>query len=370
MSTSYRPRRAAGTGRGPFVALGVQIVAVLAVLGAAGVFLVRTQAVTLVDDGAPRQLRSYADTVGGLLRQAGVSLGPHDKVRPGAGSRPGQRVVIGRGRPVTLTVDGKRRHRYVTDRTVTALLATLGLADSPTRVDGADNGRIPRSGAHLAIRTRKHVTVVADGKKHRYTTYAATVRELLADKHVTLTSHDETEPAAGHTLADVTKVSVFRVTRKTVTETTTVKAPVKTEKRDNWMLDQKSVVDAGRDGKRRERVRYTYRDGKKYKRTVLSHKDLVTVQPRVVAKGTTPYPPDDTGLNWAGLAQCESGGDPHSVSANGQYHGLYQFSVDTWQRMGGIGVPSEATPREQTYRAIKLYKTSGKGQWPVCGANL
>jgi hypothetical protein len=52
------------------------------------------------------------------------------------------------------------------------------------------------------------------------------------------------------------------------------------------------------------------------------------------------------------------------------YHGLYQFSVDTWQRTGGIGLPSEATPREQTYRAILLYKRSGAGQWPHCGRYL
>lgn len=370
-SPDYRPRRAAkGLRQGPFVALGIQVVAVLAVLAAAGAFVLRTHDVTIVDDGAARTVATRAGSVSALLHQAGLTIGKHDTVRPAPGASVGDRVVIGRGRPVRLTLDGKRSTRYVTSRTVHALLATLGLADRPTRVDGPAGGAIPRAGAAVTIRTRKHVTVVVDGKTTRYTTYAATVRELVADEHLRLAADDQTEPAAGHTLAGVTRVSIFRVTTRTTTETVTVKAPVKTEKRGDWMLDQQEVVDSGRDGKRKQKVEYIYRDGKKWRKKVLSSKELVSAKPRVVAKGTTPYPPDDTGLNWDALAQCESGGNPHSVSANGQFMGLYQFSQDTWNRMGGIGRPSDATPREQTYRAIQLYKAAGKDQWPVCGANL
>ncbi|MGA8116263.1 MAG: transglycosylase family protein [Actinocatenispora sp.] len=372
MSTAYRPRRAS-TARyawKPYAALGVQIVAIIAVLGAGGFFLFRTQQVTIVDDGAARHLRSYAGTVGALLRQAGLRLGPHDDVRPGRTATPGSKVVIGRGRRVALTVDGRHTNPWLTVRTVPGLLAKLHLTHTPTQVDGSDGGTIPRSGAQVTVRTRKHVSVVVSGHRTSYTTYAATVRELIADKHLRLAANAETDPVAGHTLAGVTSVSVFRVTRKTVTETVRVPAPKKTEKRDDWMLDQQGVVDSGRDGKRQEHVMYIYRDGKQYQRKVLSSKQITATKPEVVAKGTTPYPPDDTGLNWDGLAQCESGGNPQSVSSNGMYMGLYQFSADTWQRMGGVGLPSEATPREQTYRAIQLYKRSGKDQWPVCGAHL
>ncbi|MBN9325344.1 MAG: resuscitation-promoting factor, partial [Cellulomonas sp.] len=75
-------------------------------------------------------------------------------------------------------------------------------------------------------------------------------------------------------------------------------------------------------------------------------------------------------LNWAALAQCESGGRVDAVSSNGMYYGLYQFSVSTWQAMGGSGLPSQASADEQTARAQALYDRSGAGQWPVCGKNL
>ena len=64
---------------------------------------------------------------------------------------------------------------------------------------------------------------------------------------------------------------------------------------------------------------------------------------------------------------CESGGDPTAVSADGMYHGKYQFSVATWAAMGGSGLPSQAPEAEQDMRAAMLYAQSGPGQWPVCG---
>lgn len=68
------------------------------------------------------------------------------------------------------------------------------------------------------------------------------------------------------------------------------------------------------------------------------------------------------------IAQCESGGDPTAVSANGLYRGKYQFAVSTWQSVGGTGDPAAAPEAEQDRRALILYERSGPGQWPVCGS--
>ena len=68
------------------------------------------------------------------------------------------------------------------------------------------------------------------------------------------------------------------------------------------------------------------------------------------------------------IASCESGGDPRIVSSDGSYRGKYQFSVDTWQSVGGSGMPDQASEAEQDFRAALLYVRSGPGQWPVCGS--
>ena len=97
--------------------------------------------------------------------------------------------------------------------------------------------------------------------------------------------------------------------------------------------------------------------------------------PRVVQVGTgsatdgaTGPVPGADGLDWASLARCESGGNPKAVNPAG-YYGLYQFSPGTWQTVGGSGLPSDASPAEQLYRAKLLYQRGGAGQWG-CGRHL
>jgi hypothetical protein len=70
----------------------------------------------------------------------------------------------------------------------------------------------------------------------------------------------------------------------------------------------------------------------------------------------------------AGIAACESGGNPQAVSADGRYHGLFQFDQATWNAVGGTGDPAAASVAEQVRRAEILYAQAGPGQWPVCGA--
>jgi peptidoglycan hydrolase-like protein with peptidoglycan-binding domain len=67
------------------------------------------------------------------------------------------------------------------------------------------------------------------------------------------------------------------------------------------------------------------------------------------------------------IAQCESGGDPTAVSADGQYRGKYQFDRATWERLGGTGDPAAAPEAEQDSIAAKLLAERGTSPWPNCG---
>lgn len=66
------------------------------------------------------------------------------------------------------------------------------------------------------------------------------------------------------------------------------------------------------------------------------------------------------------IAECESGGDPTAVSADGRYRGKWQFSRATWRRLGGTGDPAEASEALQDKLAMKLYRQEGTDPWPVC----
>ena len=67
------------------------------------------------------------------------------------------------------------------------------------------------------------------------------------------------------------------------------------------------------------------------------------------------------------IAQCESGGNPRIVSADGRYYGKYQFSKATWRSVGGSGNPARASEVEQDRRALILYRRAGTSPWPNCG---
>jgi hypothetical protein len=66
------------------------------------------------------------------------------------------------------------------------------------------------------------------------------------------------------------------------------------------------------------------------------------------------------------IAACESGGNPKSNTGNG-FYGKYQFTMQTWQAVGGSGNPAAASEAEQDRRAATLLAKAGPGQWPVCG---
>jgi LysM repeat protein len=83
------------------------------------------------------------------------------------------------------------------------------------------------------------------------------------------------------------------------------------------------------------------------------------VQHRVVAAN---YAAGAPGV-LAHIRAGESGGNYATNTGNG-YYGAYQFTLGTWQSVGGTGLPSQASPAEQDMRAQMLYDRRGCSPWP------
>ena len=88
-----------------------------------------------------------------------------------------------------------------------------------------------------------------------------------------------------------------------------------------------------------------------------------------LATTTTAAHADPTPDAWAQLRTCESGDNYTIVSTNGRYYGAYQFNLTTWRSVGGTGTPTNATPTEQDYRALYLYRMRGWQPW-TCARTL
>jgi len=364
----------------------VAAVVALVLVGGAGFAVASAhKTVTLDIDGEIRSVSTFAGSVSGLLDDEGITIGERDLVT--GEMRDGATIVVRYAKELPIiTADGP-----VTVWT-TALSADEALAAlTPVHGDVALVATRAADGSAelpLDLTAQGPAKVVVDGGTLAVPEGGVRVHQALTDAGVSLEAEDEvTVVPAG----DSVQVVVVRIVTEDVT--TTSEVPFASSQTDDpkRTVGTNAVVTAGVPGVRTVVERVTTADGVERGRETVS--DEVTTAPvgEVVAVGTKPKPkpaatpsssaPKTAGspanpsgssasLNWAALAQCESGGNPTIVSKNGKYHGLYQFSVATWNSVGGSGLPSQASAAEQTSRAQMLYERSGAGQWPHCGPRL
>ncbi len=344
-------------------------------VGAAAVWASSDKRVIVLLDGASVPVSTHARTVEGVLASAGLAVGRHDLLAPDrdVSVQNGSYVVLRRARPVTIYVDGQPRHLWVTARSVGELLEQVGLRDAGVWLSASRSRPIPLGGLALRMRVPKEATVVADRRATVLTTTAPTVRQLLELAHVTLGPTDKMTVPYDQSVTDGLVVAVTRIRGTVGVVSVAVPQPVIRKPDASMTVGQTKVLDPGAPGVVVQTFAYTITDGKVTAKRLLSSVIRSHPRPRILAFGTRPAPahnPSPDGLNWAALARCESGGNPKAYNAAGPYYGLYQFSASTWRGVGGVGLPTDAAPAEQTYRAQLLYRRSGAGQWPVCGRNL
>ncbi|MEV3859736.1 ubiquitin-like domain-containing protein [Streptomyces sp. NPDC050095] len=349
------------------------VVAFLA--GGTSAFVANDKAIQLTVDGKERTLHTFADDVTELLADEGVDIGEHDLVAPGrhAALASGDEVAVRYGRPVQLTLDGRRRQVWTTAPTVEGALRQLGVRAEGAYVSTSRSQRIERHGLDLDVRTERSVTIMADGRRRTIRTNAATVREAVDEAGISLRGQDTTSVPLDGFPRDGQTITVMRVTgTKEVREEPIPYATERTQDPDLFRGTE-VVTRAGEPGTKR--VTYELRTVNGVKQKPRRVKAEVVREPRtqLVRVGTKALPTSVAGadsLNWSSLASCESGGRPGATDATGTYGGLYQFDTQTWQSLGGSGRPQDASASEQTYRAKKLYVRRGASPWPHCGPRL
>jgi uncharacterized protein YabE (DUF348 family) len=374
-------------GKDRMLRIGAQAAVLTAVVGGTVLYAHQDTEVNLTVDGRAALVAADADTVGELLSARGITLGSRDVVAPAKDSaiEDGDAVVVRYARQLDVTVDGTAQTYWTTELTVDAALKALGIRADGARLSASRSLPLGRQGLRLTVSTPKQVTIAADGKTARVTTTAPTVGDLLTEQGITVRPADKLSVLSSAPTVKGLVVALTRIDTKTVTRTQRI-AFTTTKVSDATMFKGDSkVVTPGKAGARKVTYRVTFADGKVVGRKVV--KTAVGAKPvtQVVKVGTKARPKPVSGggggggggsvgggvdsLNWAALAQCESGGNPRAVNAAG-YYGLYQFSLSTWRAMGGSGNPIDNSAAEQTYRAKILYQRAGAGQWPHCGPRL
>ena len=353
----------------------VQGTVLLGLVGAAGAYVGFEKTVHLTVDGQERTIHTFDGKVADVLKAQGITTDGHDQVAPAPGDSlvDGEQISVRYGRQLDVNVDGKNQQIWSTATTVDEALGDLGLHGQNPYLSVNRDQAIGRQGLSFQIRTQRHVNILVDGRSIPLDTTAPTVAQALTQAGVTLAGQDTAQPDPASFPTDGENITVERITGTQETKQVAIDYSTTEQPDPSSYVGSRTTVSEGVPGVQQVVYAYLTINGVKQAPKIVSK--TVTKAPvnAVVKVGTKPVPNTVAGadnLNWAAVAQCESGGNPKSVGGGGLYFGLYQFSPSTWASLGGSGLPSNATPAEQTYRAKLLYVRSGAGQWPVCGHKL
>ncbi len=419
----------AGTVRGALDAAGLQVAdhdtlapaANAMVSDGDSIVLNRGRHITLTLDGEPFSLWTTARTLDAALAELGRS--PDAYQLSADRSRPipvdGLAVSADTLYPVTVHDRGVSRTVKTTSTTVGQFLAAQGI------VMGVNDRVSPAVGAKIAgastvnIVTLPTVTVLdATAPGRLIVSGAVDVAGLLAGAGIALGAQDVVSVPLSTPLSAGLQIGITRISTTKASELVPIEQPADQQVDDGALLKGDSkVVQQGQLGQAQVMYDIVTTNGLETSRTETGRVTTVEALPNVIHVGTkviaparapapvaaqapsvaAPVTPQPTptvstnppvaatgtvervgnqvffhdfefGVNWDGLAHCESTNNPRAINASGKYTGLFQFDDQTWRSVGGSGRAYDASPEEQLMRAKLLFQSRGLAPWACAWA--
>jgi uncharacterized protein YabE (DUF348 family) len=410
--TDVQPTHPVKTGRNLRKPVLVGIAALVVALAAGGSIVgAAHKTVALTVDGQQQEVGTLAGSVEGALESADITINEHDTVAPAIDTAisDGSQIVVERGRLLTLTIDGQTREVWTTATTVEEALAELGQDPAAFQLSADRSREIPLDGIAVSANTLYNATVSDGGAAAAAVqTSAKTVGEFLAAQGLTLGPLDTVAPDASTPLSNGLSITVTRVAKTTAAEEVEVPQPADQQVEDSSMAaGTSSVTTQGTAGKDSVTYEVTTTNGAVTGKVEVARTAIAPAQASVIAVGTkqsstssrtssaatssssdseesastssssddsgsssAPVSSGSSGINWDGIANCESTNNWSINTGNGYYGGL-QFDLGTWASGGGDAYasrPDLASKEEQIAVAENVAATRGSSPWACAGA--
>jgi resuscitation-promoting factor RpfB len=410
-ATDQQPSQSAKTGRNLRKPVLVGIAALVVALAAGGAIVGSAhKTVALTVDGQQQEVGTLAGSVEGALESADITINEHDTVAPAIDTAisDGSQIVIERGRLLTLTIDGQTREVWTTATTIEEALAELGQDPAAFQLSADRSREIPLDGIAVSANTLYSATVSDGGAAAAAVqTSAKTVGEFLAAQGLTLGPLDTVAPDAATPLSNGLSITVTRVAKATAAEEVEVPQPADQQVEDSSMAaGTSSVTTQGTAGKDSVTYEVTTTNGAVTGKVEVARTAISPAQASVIAVGTrqsssssssssassssndseesastgssssdsgsssAPASSGSSGINWDGIANCESTNNWSINTGNGYYGGL-QFDLSTWASGGGDAYasrPDLASKEEQIAVAENVAATRGSSPWACAGS--
>ncbi|HEY4991494.1 MAG TPA: transglycosylase family protein, partial [Nakamurella sp.] len=391
---------------------------VLALVAGAGIVAAAHKTVTVTVDGQHQEVGTMAGSVDGALDSAGLTVSEHDTVAPAVDTAisDGSQIVVERGRLLTLTIDGQTRQVWTTATTVEQALTELGQNPVAFQLSADRTREIPVDGLAVTADTLYSASISDGGAAATAVqTPAKTVGDFLTAQGLVLGAEDAVHPGLAAPLSNGLVIEVTRIATSTVTEDVDVPQPAD-QQVDDSSLDAgtTTVTQQGAPGKDSVTYQVTTTNGTQTAKNEIARTAVTPAQASIVAVGTkqsvsssarnsasssgssagsnsggssssnnssastdsgssssaAPASSGSSGVNWDGIANCESTNNWSTNTGNGYYGGL-QFDLGTWASAGGDAYasrPDLASKDQQIAVAENLYASRGTSPWACGGA--
>lgn len=294
-------------------------------------------------DGVKQIVPTNEKTVGSLVRQLHIALGPYDRVEPDAGTAIVQDnllVNVYRAVPVAIIDSGRQTIVPTAAATPRSKVTQSGITLYPedqVMVRPVENILAAQSLSEQVVITRATpIDMNIYGKPVSLRTQAKNVRQLLKEKQIVLGKDDTVKPAIDARLVRNMQVAVIRNGIQTLTVDEVVPPPEQTVMDPSLSFGSQAVRQEGTPGKVTKTYEINIQNGNEVSRKLLQTVTVTAPVPRIVAKGkTVNVPPDRQGVMAAAgvspddymyvdyIFSHESGWNSASRSSNG-YVGLGQ----------------------------------------------
>ncbi len=230
----------------------------------------RAQSVTIQTERGTRAIWTLQPTLGTFLREAGVVIKQTDQIfADGIQIQPGilnqtplpRTVEIGHFVTVTIRDGTQRQVLHTAAQTVGAILREAGLTiDADDGVEPGFESPITAD-TEIIIKRSFPLQIQVDGQVIQTRSHHTDVMNVLAGENIVLSQDDYTLPNPGATLKANDIVQVIRVTEDFLVEDEPIPFQTFWQGTNELPIDTQAIISHGQAGIRRRRIRVRYENG-------------------------------------------------------------------------------------------------------------
>ncbi|MFD3448299.1 ubiquitin-like domain-containing protein [Microbacteriaceae bacterium 4G12] len=270
--------------------LALQITSALVISSSVGTaaYASTQDSVTIKVDGKEQVIRTHADTVSKLLKDANIKVTSKDEVSPAPSTKVkhNMKIVVDKANEFTLTVNGTKQTVWSTAKTVQALLKEQNIQIQEHDKVTPSKDQAIHAHENITVEHAFPVTLNMGGQQSQVWSTSITVADFLKEQQVTLNTLDKVEPSLDKKVEANAGVTVTRVEKvNDVVEEPIPFAEVK--KQDSSLTEgTEKVVQEGEAGAVQKTFEVTKENGTEVARNLLQEVKVKESKDRIVAVGT------------------------------------------------------------------------------------